>query len=213
MNRASSIIMQTLNAGKEKSVLWLDTYYFKLTQHYISNMNFNVIWTSEKIRPKHVDILLEFQFVRISELQFRFTCIRTPVSSSQPVPDGYKLQLHCSINVFDKDPKILEIKSGDVMIFQRFFLNASYLQKLPSSDFNKEFELKVVIKMIEYDCALTRTQFYQEDEFRKLREKYFNYESVLKDLSYILNMQRVRNVFTGKCIDVFFTFLFAYESF
>lgn len=195
MSTASSDILLSSNDGKEKSVLWLDTYYFSLMPHTILNMNLNVIWNSEKIRPKYVDMDFEFQFVRISEFEFRLTCIRTPLCST---PNEYTLQFHCSINLFDQDPVVLILHSNDLMVFQKLFLDASYRQNLKSSELNKAFELKVLVKMIEYDCARTRECLLQEEEFRKRKGMFFNFEPTLTNLCYILHIPRLENIFTGK---------------
>lgn len=203
MSGATPNVLVSSDVGKEKCLQWLGTFYFDVMPYSIANMTLDVIWKSESIRPTYVDILLQFQFVRVSELNFNLTCLRyNGTSDGCNTPTGYTLQFQCSINHFaDDDPRVCEMQSHEFVILQPFSLHQSYQQFFKPADLSKPFELKVLVKMTEYDCAQNEACFHQNDYLFKLQERYFNFTSVLKDLAYIMHIPRFENVFTGKYIE------------
>lgn len=203
MSGATLAVPISSDVGKEKCLQWLGTFYFDVMPYSIANMTPEVIWKSDTVRPAYVDILLQFQFVRVSEYDFNVTCLRyhsTPDGCSTPT--GYTLQFQCSLNHFaDDDPRVCEMQSHEFVIIQPFSLNQSYQQFFSPADLAKPFELKVLVKMIEYDCAPNDACFQQNDYLLKLQEKYFNFTSVLQDLAYIMHIPRFEKIFTGKYIE------------
>lgn len=203
MCAAASAVSLSSDVGKEKCLQWVGTYYFDVMPYSIANMTPNVIWKSESIRPMYVDIILEFQFVRVSEFDFNVTYFRyngTPDGCNTPT--GYTLQFQCSINHFSlDDPRPSEMKSHEFVTIQPFKLSRSYQQFFTPGDLEKPFEIKVLVKMTEYDCAQNEACLHHNDYLLKLQEKYFNYSSVLQDLAYIMHIPRFENIFTGKYIN------------
>lgn len=210
MCAATSAVLLSPGVGKEKCLQWIGTFYFDIMPYSIANMTLDVIWKSESVRPTYVDILLQFQFVRVSEFDFNVTCFRyngTPDGCNTPT--GYTLEFQSSINHFaDDNPRVCEMQSHEFVIIQPFRLRESYRQFFKPADLSKPFELKVLVKMIEYDCAQNEACLQQNDYLFKLQDRYFNFERVLQDLAYIMHTPRFENIFTGKYIET--TFMFCY---
>lgn len=178
-----------------KSCLWLQTFHFSLPFNLMETQPGTVF----EVRPVKIGFLkckFTFFVVKVTQSDLIVTCTRTLSSPEEEDDDGYLLQFHFSMVGFDDATKTVDMHHDDDFAYVTYTLASLYRPFTELKYTSYIFDLKVVVKMVEFKCLENPARRRMEDIIDYGREKFS--PQMVSNLGYLLDRPGFIDVFTGK---------------